>query len=139
MDVAVHVGRAIHRRHRNPFGLPGDEKFLLFPGLGPLGHQRPQSVGKFATRETVFEDLLLGPFRVAHQLHQPCPLILFAKADENLAVQPRPDRLGTKGMVTQTRGHFTAIAVSGQRSFKHGCQAFLLGGFDCLAGSSSHR
>src|SRR5579885_263501 len=97
--IMVKVGHAVERSGGNAPLYTLTVEVLKFPLPRPLLHQGPQRLVVLAAKFAVFEPLIIGPRRMAHQLDQPQPLILLAAAEIDVAVAgadyvPRGDGFG---------------------------------------------
>jgi len=97
MLAFVKVLHRVDRRERNTAALLLFVEIEDLPFAEPISHQRLKCVIIASARETVAEELIVGPFRIPHELDKPLPLIFLDGEDENLAVgaigdKPRSDQ-----------------------------------------------
>src|SRR5262249_6270835 len=85
------------------------------------------------SRQPIPEQLVIGPVRVAHQFHEPPPLIFLNGNNEDLTIAAICDEPWTYNPIAKPRGHSAGISVMHQVIFDEAGNHFAFGDIDALA------
>src|SRR5262245_53174489 len=98
----------------------------------PLLQEHLQRVEVRAARETVREELHLGPLRPAHDLDELPPLVLLDAADEDPAVAALHEAERLDRLRAEARGDEAAVGPELERELEDRRETFLRGDLDVL-------